>query len=465
VAVVGGGITGLTAARSLARRGAAVSLYEAGALLGGQIRTVTVAGHRVDVGAEALHLASPAVRALIDQLGVAGNVVTARPGRSWIWTGDRLRRLPAGVGPAGPTRRAPVLSARVLSPRGLARAAVEPLVPRTAAHRDGRDVAVGALVASRFGRQVADRLVDPLLGNLHAGDVSRLSVRATTPQLAAQAARHRSLLLARRPRGRGASPSFVSFTGGLTTLTEALLADVAVEVHLGAPVASITRTGHRYRVVLAAGPGSGGARDHDAVVLAVPFDAAADLLGPMALGAAARLTAMRSASVVTVVAAYPRGVADATPALAASGVLVTSSAGRLLKAATFLTRKWPHLDDPDVFLVRLSAGRAGSTEVSGLSDDELVERLHADLADATGLAAGPTATLVTRWPRALAQLEVGHVERTEAIRHQLRGLPGLVLAGASYEGLGIAACIGSGERAAETVSAQLAGTDRPAVTG
>ena len=174
---------------------------------------------------------------------------------------------------------------------------------------------------------------------------------------------------------------------------------------------------------------------------------------------------MRSASVVTVAAAYPREAADATPRLAASGVLVTSAARRLLKAATFLTSKWPHLDDPDVFLMRLSAGRAGSTEVSGLTDGELVERLHADLADATGLATGPIETLVTRWPRAMAQLEVGHVERTEAIRQQLRGLPGLVLAGASYEGVGIAACIGSGERAAEAVATHLASSDRPAVAG
>lgn len=469
MAVVGGGVTGLTAARSLARAGATVTLYEAGPRLGGQIRTVRLAGHPVEVGAEALHLAGPQLVALVDDLGLSDELVTARPGRSWIWDGDRMRRLPAGVGPAGPTRLAPVVGSRVLSPRGLARAAVEPLVPRTAAHREGRDVAVGDFVAARFGRQVADRLVDPLLGSLHAGDVFRLSVQAATPHLAARAAHHRSLVLAGRRGRRAGPPAFATFSRGLTALTEALAAGAGVDVRLHAPVTSIVRAGYHYRVEVASAGASRTratrtADEHDAVVLAVPFEAASRMLGPVALGAAARLAAMHSASVVTVVAAYPRRAAAATPALAGTGLLVGSSAGRLLKAATFLSAKWPHLDDPEMFLVRLSAGRAGSAVVSQLDDDELVDRLHADLAAATGLAATPAEVVVARWPRALTQLEVGHRDRVAAIRDQLARQPGLVLAGASYEGLGIAACVASGQRAATAVAAGLVPA-RPAVAG
>jgi oxygen-dependent protoporphyrinogen oxidase len=459
VAVVGGGITGLTAARRLARQGAHVTVYEAGPRLGGQVRTETVAGHEVDVGAEALHLGAPELAALLDELDLAGGAVTARPGRSWIWTGRRLRHLPEGVGPAGPTRLGPVLRSGVLSPRGVARAAAEPLVPRAAVLRRGGDVAVGTFVAGRFGRQVTDRLVDPVLGNLHAGDVSRLSLRSTTPQLAARATQHRSILLSHRGGPASPPPRFVSFRRGLATLTDAIVASAGVDVRVRAPVTSLRRAGNGYRLGLGAGR-RGRAPDHDAVVLAVPPDAAAAMLGPVAQGAAAGLAGLRSASVVTVVAAYPRAAAEAAPALQATGMLVTSSAGRLLKAATFLGRKWPHLEDPDRFLVRLSAGRAGSSDLAHLDDGDLVERLHADLAEATGLRSGPVEVLVRRWPKALAQLEVGHQGRIDAVRRHLRDLPGVALAGAPYEGLGVGTCVGSGERAARAVAVHLADRDR-----
>lgn len=492
VAVVGAGVTGLVAARSLTAAGAEVTLVERSSDPGGQVRTVRLGDHRVDVGAEAIHMAGPQVDALLEELGLSDRVVVAETSWTWIWAAGRLRRLPAGVGPAGPTRIAPLARSRLLGPGGTVRAALEPLVPGRAGPED---VAVGEYLGGRFGRQVRDRLVDPLLGGLHAGDVSRLSLQAATPHLAAAVRGRRSLLLGARRRpgaGRGA-PSFGTFEGGLDVLVRSLLRDAAATVETGVAVERVQVDGSRVDLVR-----SDGARaSFDATVLAVPAHVAASLLAPDGVDRRSScpdlgidrcgtgtpadgpgvedlrgdrsahvpsgLSGLRAASVVTVVAAYPRAAVDASSAFDATGILVPSGEGRFLKAATFLSRKWAHLRDPDVFLVRMSAGRAGGPDVTACPDPELVERLHADLADATGLRAEPVSVHVQRWPQTMAQLEVGHLDRLAAIRSALPGHGRVVLAGAPYEGVGIASCIGSGRAAAARVlDVDRAGVGSPA---
>jgi oxygen-dependent protoporphyrinogen oxidase len=465
--VVGAGVTGLVAARALAAAGCDVTILERLRRAGGQVRTVDLAGHRVDVGAEALHLPAPPVGELLDELGLRDGLVTAEAAWTWIWGSRGLRPLPAGVGPAGPTRLAPMVGSRVLGPLGLARAALEPLVPARAI--DG-DVAVGAFLGRRFGRQVTERLVDPLLGSLHAGDVSGLSLHAATPYLAAAARSRRSLLLGGRGRRTASgAPAFGTFPGGLGTLIDALVDHRSLTLRTGVAVSSLRADRCGVDLDLS----DGDRVRADAVVLAVPAHAAAAVLSGRGQGGeppdvaaedgASELSALRSASVATVVAAYPRAAVERIRAFRATGLLVPSTEGRFLKAATFLSRKWPHLDDPDVFLVRLSAGRAGGEDVTALPDRVLVERLHRDLATATGLRCEPSLVHVQRWPRSLAQLEVGHLDRLRAIRSALPGGGSVVLAGAPYEGVGLAACIGSGRAAAgQVLSALRSGIGVPA---
>lgn len=442
VAVVGGGISGLTCARRLSQQGVRVIVFEAAPVLGGQIRTATVAGHLVDMGAEAVHTAAPGMSALISELGLTDDLITSNPSMSWLWTERGLRRLPAGVGPAGPQRLLPIVSSGIMSLGGLIRAGLEPLVPRRGLNGD---IGVGEFVGQRFGRQVVERFVDPVLGSLHSGDVNRLSLRAITPDLAAAADARRLLILKQRGQQNGSLMSFATWVNGLTTLVEYLSADPRLEIRASTSINSVkAMSDGRYELQAT----DGLVTEVDAVVLAVPTRIAADLIRPFSQNAADMLGQVRYASVATAVVAYPRALTKNVPALGGTGLLVPSSRRRLLKAATFLSTKWPHLTDPNYFLVRFSSGRVGEHEIDNLDDAALVTRLHSDMEDATGITVKPAEYHVQRWPAAIPQLEVGHLERVTKIRTDLERHPGLALAGASYDGLGIAACARSGERAA-----------------
>ncbi|MEP7161138.1 MAG: protoporphyrinogen oxidase [Dermatophilaceae bacterium] len=513
VVVVGGGLTGMTAARRLAQGGARVTLVEAADRLGGHVLTLDVprAGAPIDVGAEAMYTGAPETEALLDELGLREDMVLARAGESWLWTPAGRRRLPPGVGPAGPTRLRPVLRSGVMTVPGLARAGLEPIAARLRGRRPvgpGQDISVGDFVAGRFGRQVVDRFVDPLLGGLHSGDVRQLSLRATTPSLVGAASSGRSLmplrlrdlpsralrgsLPRRRGAGRHAAPPgsarpadgarparharpaspvgmrFLSWPGGLRTVLDALLADVDVDVRIGTLVTSLTGStadGPRggdapgssgtwrpsYRLQLQAGVHSE-LVDADAVVLAVPAWAAQRLLAPLLPRVSDTLAATRVASTATVVLGFPREDVAGVAAFAGNGLLIGSGTGTLLKAVTNLSAKWPQYADDELFWVRLSAGRDGADRVTPLTDEHLVDHLRRDLRALTGLDAAPVVVHVQRWRRGLPQLTVGHVDRVNIVRAELAGaLPGLALAGASYDGIGLAACLGSARGAAALV--------------
>lgn len=499
VVVVGGGITGTVVARRVARAGIPVVLVESDRRLGGQLHTASVAGMPAELGAEALYLGLPQMRSLLDELDLTRHCVTAATGATWLSTPRGLRRLPAGVGPAGPTRLRPVLRSRVLSPIALLRAGIEPIMARRPVPGEP---SVAAFVDHRFGPAVTAAFVDPMMGSLHAGDIRRLSLPATSPLLAAANAGRRSLLagtvstagagrvaalrgrLARAPGGTSAGPPgtpgpagptpagpvFATLPTGLQSLPEQVLAGTAVGSRLGQTVS------HIERLDPAGDPGDGAARfrvrlvDVDgnqtetltasAVVLAIPAPAAAALVAPLAPDSARALAEIPMASVATMVLAYPRAVLAAHEAFAGTGILLPSNAGRTMKAAVFLSSKWPHLAgaDGDLALVRVSAGRAGSDLAVRAGDDELLAGVRADLAELTGLTAEPAQVLIRRWPLTMAQLELGHAQRLA----RARALPaGLFLAGASYEGVGVTSCLRSAQTIAEATLASVQGRGMP----
>ncbi|WP_432560283.1 protoporphyrinogen oxidase [Granulicoccus sp. GXG6511] len=437
VVVVGAGFAGLATARSLSQQGHDVTILEATERIGGQVRTIGWHGLPVDVGAEAMFLGGPHLKPLLIDLGLTDQLVAPTAGTSWLQKGKKLVPLPAGVGPSGPTQLKPVMKSGLLNPFALARAGLEPVLARKKI--DG-DLSVGDFITRRFGRAVAETFVDPMLGNLHAGDIDRLSLVSTAPQLVPAARAGRSLVRKKthgpssagqetsRPGARPLPP-FASFATGLETLVDALAANLTI--HRNAPVRGVRRTPCGWDITTDSGTFAA-----ERLVLAVPANVAAALLEPTLPGITGDLTAGRVADVATVVFAYPAAAAD-NPALRdGNGLLLRSGSGRLLKAATFLSRKWAHLHSDEVFLVRASAGRAGSDALDLVDDATLAKRLHRELADIIELNHRPVDTLVTRWPGAYPQLEVGHAARMAGIRERLAEHP-VRLVGTAFDGIGL----------------------------
>jgi len=449
--VVGGGITGLATARLLRRAGLDVTVLEAAASLGGKIQTLEWQGVPVEAGPDTFLARVPWAVELCRELGLGDDLIAPATGKAFLWIGDRLYPLPERHVLGVPTDLVALLRSGVLSPSGVARAALDLVLPL----RDpGPDPTVEAVVGGRMGREVLERLVEPLIGGIHAGRADRLSVAATARPVADAAARSRSLLLGlRRPPPAGSAPAggpvFLSVSGGLGRLVERLATELD-DVRTATAVATIARAGEGYAVECDPGP----AVEADAVVVTVPAFAAARLLADLSPAAAEWLKLIRYASVVTASLAYrPSAV---THPLEGAGMLVPRVEGRLVTACTWSTSKWPALAESGMVLLRASSGRDGDDRAMELPDHEVVRRLHGELAEILGLREEPVASLVSRWPRGFPQYESGHQRRVEAIEGALAAdAPGLLVAGAAYRGLGIAACIEQAQRAAGLVTARL----------
>ncbi|MFH8791900.1 protoporphyrinogen oxidase [Streptomyces sp. NPDC017941] len=469
VVVIGGGIAGLAAAHRLLDTGARVTLYEASARLGGKLHAGEIAGVRVDLGAESMLARRPEAVALARAVGLADRLQPPATAGAALWTRDALRPLPKGTVMGVPGDAAAL--AGILSEDGLRRIEQDRELPPTEV---GDDVAVGEYVARRVGREVVDRMVEPLLGGVYAGDAYRISMRSAVPQLFEAARSHTSLtegvraLQARAAQHQQTGPVFMGIDGGVGTLPLAV-AD-AVRAHggrivLDSPVHGLRRTAGGWEVRVGGRDGHGGGGEGhieraDAVVLALPAPAAARLLDHEVPAAAAELRAVEYASMALITLAYRRADAAALPA--GSGFLVPPVDGRTIKAATFATQKWGWIadQDPDLFVLRASVGRHGDEKDIGRPDAELVDIARQDLRTATGLAAAPVESAVTRWHEGLPQYPVGHHARVARVREHVARVPGLVVCGAAYDGVGIPACVAGAHAAVDQLAGDLSGVRR-----
>lgn len=465
VVVIGGGIAGLAAAHRLLAEGVRVTLLEAGPRLGGKLYAGELAGARVDLGAESVLARRPEAVALAEAVGLGEAVQAPATATAHLWTRGALRPMPRGHVMGVPGDLGPLAASGVLSTEGLARIEAERTLPPT---EIGDDVAVGAYVAARLGREVVDRLVEPLLGGVYAGDAYRISMRAAVPQLF-EVARTHALLgdgvreLQRRAEAspQQAGPVFAGIDGGIGRLpiavAEACRA-AGARLVTDAPVREVVRTAEGWRVVAGAE-----VIEADAVILATPAAAAARLLDGLAPAAATELRGVEYASMALITMAFrrsdlPTAVSDGR----ASRFLVPPVDGRTIKASTFSSNKWAWAGtDPDLFLLRTSVGRYADESDLQREDGELVDVSLADLGEAVGLAARPVASTVTRWDGGLPQYPVGHLDRVARIRTAVASLPGLAVCGAVYDGVGIPACIASAGKAADAVIAALGARTAP----
>lgn len=441
VLVIGGGIAGLSAAVSLLDEpGVEVTLREASSRLGGKISTSPFAGlDHVDEGADAYLTRVPHAVAFAARLGV-DDLTSPTDASAAVWH-DVLHDLPAGIVLGMPTAIWPFASTSLLSWRGKARAALEPLLPR----RDHGD-SLGRLIRSRFGNEVHERLVDALVGSIYATDTDHSSLTAVA-QLAGLADSHRSLLLGGRGVRRlaataGSDPIFATPRRGMGALVDAAARDVVERgglIETGRPVDSIDADDDGWRV---------DDDPFDALVIAAPADVAGRLLRAVAPQSAAGLAAFEFADVTMVRLAVP---VDQWPERlhGRSGYLVPKPDQRYVTAASFGSQKWAHWRPADgTQIVRASLGRDG-LPVAHLDDDTVRHHTVDDLSRHLRVDFDPTAVSITRWSKAFPQYRPHHHDRVAAIEDTLPGT--IVLAGASHRGIGIPACIADGRRAANRI--------------
>ena len=452
VAVVGGGITGLAAAYELSRGANApnVILVEASDRLGGKIRTTDFAGVPVDCGPDAVLARVPWAEELMRELGLGPDLVAPGASGTSVYLRGKLRPIPDGLVRGVPAEVLPLLRSGILSPSGIARAGLDLVLPR---QDNGGDPTLAQVIGGRFGREMVDRLVEPLLAGIYAGRADSLSLRATAPDIEALAAGNRSLLRglrAHRRRAPGPSPGplFLSVRGGLGRLVGCLVDELrasGVELRTGTPVTDLDRHGRRWCLAPLAEP-------VDGVVLTAPAFVAAPLLARLSPAASRALAAIEYSSVAVATLAYEE-TAFPRP-LTGSGFVVPRAEGWLMTAGTFVSSKWPALRPPGRIVVRCSAGRHGDDRLATLSDRDVVDRLHRELTLALGTAAAPVEWRVDRWDRSFPQYGPGHFARADAIDAALTlDAPGVVVTGASMRGVGIAACVRQGSEAGRSVLA------------
>ena len=466
VAIVGGGISGLSAALGMvdtdtdagvdADVHTDVVVFDAAGRVGGRIDTSPFAGvAHVDEGADAFLARVPEAVALARRVGLGDDLVSPEPVGAAVWH-DGLHPIPDGLLLGVPGRLGPLATTGLLSWKGKARAALEPFLPRTSTDSDS----IGEYIRARFGDEVHERLVDSLVGSIYATDTDRFSL-AEVPQLAALAQDNRSLLLAAR-RQRSAqgtataatSPIFAAPRRGMSGLTAATADAVRAgggTVLTGATVASCARTADgRWRLT------TGTPVDDDvfdAVIFATPARVTGDLLADAAPDASTLLAQAETADVIMVtlhVAAdqWPEGLR------AMSGYLVPKPAQRWVTAASFGSQKWAHWRPPaGGEILRVSLGRDGM-EVLQLNDDEVLDAVLSDLALHLGVAFDPLEVRITRWPGAFAQYRPHHAQWVDAVERNLP--PGLFVTGAGFRGIGIPACVRSGLATAGRASTHLA---------
>lgn len=481
IAVIGGGISGLASAWSMVRDrklDADVTVFEASGEVGGKVKLHELEGLTLDAGAESMLAVRPEAISLARAVGLSASIVNPATSTASVVSHGHIRELPTGLISGVPTDLRSLAASDVLSVAGLLRIPLDYLLPQTVLHGD---ISIGDFVATRMGREVVDRLVEPMLGGVYAGRADELSLEMTVPALYRLAKREKSLLsAAREARATGAAtsgarrsgPVFAGISGGVGRLPIALadrLAKHGVTIETMTTVSGLRRTTTGWRLLVQQGRQTE-RREFDAVVLAVPAFAAAKLLRKANPQAAAALDTVDYASVALVTMLYSP---DAVPPTNGSGFLVPPVEGYAIKAATYSSHKWAWVarsgarggrtssrnrsgSRQSFAVVRASLGRFGEPEMLANDDADLSRLAARDLYRLAGIGPKPISSVVTRWNDSLPQYTVGHRGRMTRVREVLVDTPGIAVCGAAYDGVGIPACIGSAQFAAGQVATYLA---------
>ena len=452
VAIIGGGISGLSAAYALHKRQVPYLLLEAGPSLGGVIRTETRDGFLLEGGPDSMLAQKPEGIALCRELGLRERLVPTNPDlRSvYILHHRKLHPLPEGMMLAVPTKILPFARSGLFSWPGKLRMGLDLVIPG-----NGRgDESIASFLRRRFGQEAVERLGEPLLAGIHAGDPERLSILATFPRFRDLEEKHGSLIrgmwAAPRPRPTpGAKPpaAFYSLRGGLREMVDALVVRLERErIWTKAAVRSVSRSAGGFSLVVQGGE----ALSAEQVIVAAPGPKIAPALEGLVPEAARALAAIPFASSATVLLGYRRE--DVAHPLDGYGMVVPQTEGPRTTALSFVSTKFPHRAPAGHALLRGFLGGVRDGEVMRLSDDEMVETVKRDMQGVLGLRGQPVMTRVFRWPEGTPQLEVGHIERMAAVEKEVVSVPGLHLTGAGIRSTGIPDSVADGTRAGEAAA-------------
>jgi protoporphyrinogen/coproporphyrinogen III oxidase len=469
LAIIGGGISGLSAAYALEekrRAGLEVEyiLYEASARLGGVLVTDKVDGCILEAGADSFLTEKPWAIELCKKLGLGDQLIGSNDAdrKTYILVRGKLIEMPDGLMFMVPTKLAPTVMSPLFSAKTKLRMAREWFHPPRKATEDET---VAAFVERHYGLEMVDRLADPLLSGVYGGEASQLSVRAVLPRFAEMEAKHgslgRAMLAARSAMARAPKtkprPLFTSLKDGMQQMVDALTAALD---------ARSLKTGI---VVQAVAPEAGGwvvsaglqSDQFDAVIVALPTHAAAALLQRGGPELSSELVAIQYSSSVTVALGYGKQVRDSLPP--GFGFLVPRSEGKRLLAATFVHNKFPHRAPNDRAIVRCFLGGARGEQMLAFSEEQILTIVRQELDQILGLKAEPLFTRVFKWKGAMAQYGVGHLERLQRIETLRKKLPGLALAGNGYSGIGVPDCVRTGSGAVEEMLKGLGISEAQAV--
>jgi oxygen-dependent protoporphyrinogen oxidase len=457
IAVVGGGVAGLSAAYELSKgareRGLALSLelFESSDRLGGAILTERTDGYVLDAGPDAILTLKPWGLELCRELGLEDEIIPTQDEHRGValYSRGALRALPYGTGSSALKKIKSYVTSGVVSWPAKLRMAADLVLPRGATKEDE---SMADFFGWRLGREAVERIIDPLIAGIYSGDPDRLSIYSTFPRFPQLVAKNRSILLSllRAPQstrsGARTLPIFCSLRDGLGRLVDALVEQLdGAQIHLSRPVTAVEKGDAGYALHTLAGRREG----YAAVILAAPAWTAARMLDGIAPDVSNKMKTIRYVSSATVFFAYRRE--DVGQSLRGYGFLVPGCEGRRINGATWISNKFAHRSPEDGFLARCFIGGDRTGEELQADDNGLVRTCREELREIAGVTAEPLFTRVYRWKDSGPQYDVGHARLAGELDDVLAKLPGLELTGAGYRGIGIPDCVRDGRETARRV--------------
>ncbi|WP_088042469.1 protoporphyrinogen oxidase [Bacillus sp. EAC] len=450
VVIIGGGITGLTAAYYLKQERnnknlpIDIQLIEASSKLGGKIQTVRKNGFVIERGPDSFLARKTSAYRLIENLGIQEEIVYNTAGKAYVLANNKLHGMPEGSNMGIPTQIKPFIFSGLFSPIGKLRAGLDFVLPKT--NVEG-DMSLGAFFRRRLGNEVVENLIEPLLSGIYSGDIDKMSLMATFPQFYQIEQKHQSIVLGMKkemPVKKSKGPRkgiFQTVSSGLQTIVDRIEEELdSEEVLKGVQVVNIDKLNDKYEITLT----NNTTIEADSIIAAVPHRLVPEMFKNVSVFEPFRK--VPSTSVANVALAFPEHAIKND--INGTGFVVSRNNDYNITACTWTHKKWPHACPEGKVLLRCYVGRPHNQEIVDKTDEELVEIVLEDLRKTMEITERPEFYVVSRWKEAMPQYTINHLDRTHNMEKYLQSeMPGVSVVGCSFYGSGLPDCIDQGEKA------------------